>query len=117
MRFVHATCEAYTRDVAYVGWRDPLRQLLGVSWDASDELVVSRLQEVLEVEQPELMPWLPLLGIAIDARIPSTRAVEELADEFRSAKLQEVVLRFLSPALRVPTLVQIEHAHLMDEAS
>jgi class 3 adenylate cyclase/tetratricopeptide (TPR) repeat protein len=117
MRFVHATCEAYTRDVAYVGWRDPLRQLLGVSWEDGDKVVIAHLQDVLRREQPELLPWLPLLGIVVDVDVPPTREVKELADEVRTAKLHEVVLRFLAPALKVPTLVQIEHAHLMDEAS
>jgi class 3 adenylate cyclase/tetratricopeptide (TPR) repeat protein len=117
MRFMHATCEAYTRDVPYVGWRDPLRQLLGVNWDDPDEVVVAHLEDALEREHPELMPWLPLIGIAIDAHVPMTREVDDLAEEFRTAKLHEVVLRFLAPALQVPTLVQIEHAHLMDDAS
>ena len=35
----------------------------------------------------------------------------------RAAKLHEVVLRFLAPALAVPTIVRVEHAHLMDAAS
>jgi tetratricopeptide (TPR) repeat protein len=46
-----------------------------------------------------------------------TREIEELSEEYRTAKLHEVLLRFLSSALSVPTLVQIEHAHLMDDAS
>jgi class 3 adenylate cyclase/tetratricopeptide (TPR) repeat protein len=117
MRFVHATCEAFTRDVPYVGWRDPLRQLLGVGWNDPSDVVAARLREVVEREQPELLQWLPLVGIAIDAEVPTTAEVEDLAEEFRTAKLHEVVLRFLAPALQVPTLVQIEHAHLMDEAS
>jgi tetratricopeptide (TPR) repeat protein len=117
MRFVHATCEAYTRDVPYVGWRDLLRQLLGLSWDDPDHVVVARLRAALKQDQTDLLAWLPLLGIVIDADVPLTREVEELSEEFRAAKLHEVVLRFLAPALTVPTLVQIEHAHLMDEAS
>ena len=35
----------------------------------------------------------------------------------RAAKLHEVVLRFLGPALVVPTIVEVEQAHLMDAAS
>ncbi len=117
MRFVHATCETYTRDVPYIGWRDPLRQLLGLSWEDPDQVVLARLQEEVAASCPELLPWLPLLAIAIDAEMPPTREVQELAPEFREAKLHEVVLQFLAPALAVPTLVQIEHCHLMDDAS
>jgi tetratricopeptide (TPR) repeat protein len=114
---VHATCEAYTRDVPYIGWRDPLRQLLGLSWEDPDDVVIGRLRNELKSSQPELLPWLPLLAIVIDAEVRSTRAVDDLSDEHRTEKLHEIVLQFLEPALEVPTLVQIEHAHLMDDAS
>src|SRR5205085_8168795 len=45
------------------------------------------------------------------------KEVSELAADRRATKLQEVVLEFLEPLLQVPTLVQIEHAQFMDEAS
>ena len=117
MRFVHATCETLTMNVPYVAWRDPLRQLLGLTWEDADEVVLERLRHTLEQEHPDLLPWIPLLAIALSTRIPSTPEVDQLATEFRSAKLHEVVIRFLESALTVPTLVEIEHAHLMDEAS
>jgi class 3 adenylate cyclase/tetratricopeptide (TPR) repeat protein len=117
MRFVHATCETLTENVPYVAWRDPLRQLLGLTWEDADEVVLEHLQLALKREQPELLPWLPLLAIALSARAPSTPEVDQLSTEFRTAKLHEVVIRFLEPALATPTLVEIEHAHLMDEAS
>jgi tetratricopeptide (TPR) repeat protein len=118
MRFVHATCESYTRTIAYVGCRDPLRQLLGLTWEDTDEVVLGVLRAELERSHPELLPWLPLLTIALGTETPSsTREVDELAPDFRAAKLHEVVLRMLEGALAIPTLVEIEHAHLMDEAS
>jgi tetratricopeptide (TPR) repeat protein len=117
MRFVHATCEGYTQAVPYVGWRDPLRQLLGLTWEDSEDVVLGRLRAELESSQPELIPWLPLLAIALDVEAPSTREVDELSPDVRADKLHEVVLRFLSSAFASPTLVQIEHGHLMDDAS
>jgi class 3 adenylate cyclase len=117
MRFVHATCEAFTQQTPYVGWRDPLRQLLGLSWDDPGDVALAMLRERVQLTDPELLPWLPLLAIAIDADVPTTREVSELAPAASASKLREVVLRFLAPALKVPTLVEIEHAHLMDEAS
>jgi tetratricopeptide (TPR) repeat protein len=117
MRFFHATCEPYTKGTPYVSWRDALRELIGLTWEDSDEQVVARLREVLPRWDAELLAWLPLLAIVLDAEAPPTREVEELSPEFRVAKLHEVVIRFLSRALRVPTLVHVEHAHFMDDAS
>ena len=53
----------------------------------------------------------------LDAPAPASEEVRQLAPDARSGKLQEVVLRFLSRSLVVPTLVEIEHVHLMDAAS
>jgi tetratricopeptide (TPR) repeat protein len=61
--------------------------------------------------------WLPLLAIAFDAQVPMTREVRDLAASNRTAKLHEAVAEFLRPLMTVPTLIQIEHAHFMDEAS
>ena len=117
MRFVHSTCEAYTRETPYVAWRDPLRQLLGVGSEDQEELVLTRLRTELERGQPDLLPWLPLLAIALGVAAPSSTEVDELAADARVAKLHEVVLRFLGGELVVPTIFQFEHAHHMDAAS
>jgi class 3 adenylate cyclase/tetratricopeptide (TPR) repeat protein len=117
MRVVHSTCEAFTQGMPYVSWRDPLRQLLGLTWEDRDELVIDRLGQELIASAPELLAWLPLLAIAFGATAPPTREVEELSSDSRTEKLHEVVLRFLAPALAHPTIVMIEHVHLIDQAS
>jgi class 3 adenylate cyclase/tetratricopeptide (TPR) repeat protein len=117
MTVLHSTCEVYTRDTPYAAWRDLLRQLLGPGWNAPEGVVLARLEAELRRTQPDLLPWLPLIAIVLDLEAPSTTEVEQLAPESRSAKLHEVVLLFLARALVVPTLVEVEHAHLMDAAS
>lgn len=116
-RFAHTTCENYRRSVPYVVWRDILRQLLGLNWDDPDEVVVAAIRRQLETSDRGLLPWLPLLAIAFDVQVPMTREVSDLGPHYRAAKLHEVVLEFLNPWLAVPTLLEIEHAHFMDEAS
>ena len=113
----HTVCEHYRRTVPYVVWRDLLRQLLGLQWDDPDEVVIAAILAQMEASKRELHSWLPLLAIAFDAHVPTTREVSELAANYRTAKLHEVVLEFLAPLLEVPMLMQIEHAHFMDEAS
>ena len=107
----------FTRDTPYSAWRDLLRQLLEVGWDDPEERVLARLGAEIERTAPELLAWLPLLAIVLDVEVPSTTEVDQLAAESRAAKLHEVVLRFLRPALVVPTIVEVEQAHLMDAAS
>jgi class 3 adenylate cyclase/tetratricopeptide (TPR) repeat protein len=113
----HTICENYRRTVPYVVWRDILRQLLGLHWDDPDDVVGAAIVARIEAGERDLLPWLPLLAIAFDVQVPMMQEVRELAPDYRAAKLHEVVLQFLEPLLAVPTLVQIEHAQFMDEAS
>ena len=117
MQFVHSACEPYTQGVPYVAWRDPLRQLLGLRWDDTPAAVLEHLRAKLTHSRPDLLPWLPLLSIAADGEPISSPEVEALSPEAHTRVLHESVLDFLGPALAVPTLIHIEHAHLMDAAS
>jgi class 3 adenylate cyclase/tetratricopeptide (TPR) repeat protein len=117
VQLVHTICENYRRTVPYVAWRDLLRQVLGLHWDDPDDVVTAAILAQVEVAEPGLLPWLPLLAIVFDVRVPMTQEVSDLSVDYREAKLHEVVLQFLKPLLTAPTLVQIEHAHFMDEAS
>ena len=117
MRVLRTTCEVVTQETPYFPWRELLRQLLGAGWDDPEDRVRERLEAEIRAGQPDLMPWLPLIAIVVDVPVPSTTEVDELAAEARASKLREVVLRFLGRALVVPTIVEVEHAHLMDAAS
>jgi hypothetical protein len=79
--------------------------------------VRERLEAEVRISQADLMPWLPLIAIVVDVPVPSTTEVEQLAPDARASKLREVVLGFLTRSLVVPTIVEVEHAHLMDAAS
>ena len=117
MIVLRSTCEVVTRESPYFAWRELLRQVLGVGSDDAEERVRERLEAEIGLGQPDLRPWLPLIAIAVDVTVPTTTEVEQLAPEARATKLREVVLRFLGRALVVPTIVEVEHAHLMDAAS
>ena len=114
---LRAACEVYTRDTPYAAWRDPLRQLLGVGAQDPDSKVVHRLREEVERADPELAPWISMIGIVLDVDIAPSAEVRQLSDESWPARLHEVVLQFLRRALVMPTIMEIEQAHLMDAAS
>ena len=117
MRVLHTTCEVVTRETPYFAWRELLRQLLGAERDDSEERVRERLEAEIQRGNQDLMPWLPLIAIVVDVAVPATTEVDQLAAEARATKLREVVLAFLGRALVVPTIVEVEHAHLSDAAS
>jgi class 3 adenylate cyclase/tetratricopeptide (TPR) repeat protein len=117
VRILHAACEPYTSATPYRTWRELLRQVLGVASDAPDGVVHARLRASLERDDPSLLPWLPLLAVVLDIAVPDTPAVEQLAPDFRTTRLHEVVLRFLRRQLPAWALIELADAHLMDAAS
>ncbi len=117
MRLLSASCDLYGASTPYAALRPLLLQALEVDADASREAIVSRLMHVVWSSAPELSTWLPLLGVPLDLDMPTNPDVEQLGQEFRRAKLNEVVTKLLGSILSGPTLIAIEDAHWMDEAS
>jgi class 3 adenylate cyclase/tetratricopeptide (TPR) repeat protein len=114
---LRATCEAYTSSTPYYAWRDVCRQMIEVPWDAPDGIVLERLADIAKAQDPDLLPWLPLLAMPFDVEAPSTPEVRDLAPEFRRSKLHEVMRTFLAGRLAAFTVFEFEDAHLMDPAS
>ncbi|WP_187369108.1 AAA family ATPase [Baekduia soli] len=114
---LHATCEAYTSASPYSAWRELLRQLLGVGWEAPSDTVVAQLRMAVGASAPDLMPWLALLAIPLDVDVEPSREVRQLAPGFRTARLHEVVVAFLQARLDDGTIIEIEDVHHMDAES
>ena len=116
-RLSHATSETFTAMTPYIAWRGVLRELADLGWEDPSEVVVAKFRELLEAADPSLLPWLPLIVSAADADMESTPEVDQLADEFRRAKMHEAVVGFVRAIRTEPTLFVFEDAHVMDEAS
>lgn len=116
-RKYHAACEAYTASVPYAFWRELLRAIMGFGRDDSDVDIVARLRDEIEHKAPDLRVWLPLIAIALDVEVAPTAEVQMLAERNRRTRLHESVAAFVAALLTEPTLVEIENAHNMDQAS
>jgi class 3 adenylate cyclase/tetratricopeptide (TPR) repeat protein len=112
-----SACELYESSVPYLPIRRLLRLLLGHTHGQDATAAAARLEEDVRGRAPELLPWLPLLGIVADLPVPMTPEVSDLDEEFRKAKLEEVTTEYLARVITEPTLVVIEDAHWMDAGS
>ncbi|MEP6941983.1 MAG: adenylate/guanylate cyclase domain-containing protein [Betaproteobacteria bacterium] len=117
MRKQHAVCEAYTASKPYAVWSELLRELMEFGRDDPDAVVAQLLRETVAEKTPDLIAWLPLIGIAFGLEIAPTPEVEMLAEKNRRPKLHEVVDQFMGAMIAGPTLIEIENAHHMDGAS
>ncbi|MFP5343632.1 MAG: AAA family ATPase [Candidatus Limnocylindria bacterium] len=117
-RPIAAACQEYEASTPYFPFRAILRDVLRIDADTDTDAVVTRLRAEVERVDPTLLPWLPLLAILLGVDLADTPETAALDDRFLRERLAEVAMAFLSAALRgSPTLVVIEDAEHLDEAS
>jgi class 3 adenylate cyclase/tetratricopeptide (TPR) repeat protein len=94
----------------------PLRSVLLGDVDDGTALPERLRRRVAELA-PDLLPWLPLIAIPLALRVPSTPQTRELSAEFGAARMHDAVSRLLSAALPGRSVLAVEDAHWLDEAS
>ena len=114
---VTAPCEQYESSTTYFPFRRLLREVLGVSGSPTPQDAAAHLIVRVAADAPGLVPYLPLLGIVMDVEMVSTREVEEIEDQFRKTRLEEVVTELLGALLHAPTVLLVEDVHAIDESS
>jgi class 3 adenylate cyclase/tetratricopeptide (TPR) repeat protein len=117
MTLVTTSCDQYEASTPYYAFRGLLRDLLAVSFDGKPARNSERFRERLQTVAPDLLPWIPLIALALDVSVAPTREVDELQPAFRPARLKGVVETLLRSFLPDPTLLVFEDVHWMDEAS
>jgi class 3 adenylate cyclase/tetratricopeptide (TPR) repeat protein len=114
---VSMPCELYAATTPYHPVRGLLRRLLEVRASDPDDQVLERLRDRTAASAPDLLPWLPLLAAVLDVEAPPTPETAALAADFRRSRLEQTVADFLAALLPGPTLITVEDAQWMDEAS
>ncbi|MGQ0468024.1 MAG: adenylate/guanylate cyclase domain-containing protein, partial [Sporichthyaceae bacterium] len=115
VRRISVACEAHLSTVPYSLWHGLLRRLLGLAWADDTDTVIATLRA--RAQELALAEDLPLLGDVLGVELPATERSAALLPQFRAARTQEAVLALLTPERMVPTLLEVDGAHLIDEAS
>jgi len=103
----------YAAASPYYAVRSPLRHLIGLPPGADADALTAALASAA----PELLDWAPLVGVVLGIAIPETDQTRSLAPEFRRAKAHDTVRTLLARLLHGPSVVIVEDAHWLDEAS
>jgi class 3 adenylate cyclase/tetratricopeptide (TPR) repeat protein len=114
---VTATCDEYESATPYYPFRALLHEVAGVPSGTPPGEVLARLTARVRGPAPDLLQWLPLLGIPLDLDLGETAASRGLDERFRKAKVEEVCGRFLELCLQAPVVLVVEDTHLVDDAS
>jgi class 3 adenylate cyclase/predicted ATPase len=112
-----AVCEPYLSSIAFHPFHRLLRGLLSIPDDATDDDALTLLRTQVLATAPELLPWLPLIAVPFDLSVPETSETRMLEGRFRTDRLHGVIGELLRVVVTTPSLLTIEDAHWMDEAS
>ena len=112
-----ASCEPYASSTPYGALHGLLRPLAGITPEMTASEAGEQLKPWVEAIMPDLAPWLPLLAIPFNATVPSTPETEQLDAGFRHERLHDAVGQFLQRVLMMPSLIVVEDAHWLDDAS
>jgi predicted ATPase len=115
-RILHVDCEEYEASTPYLAIERLLRDALELG-DAGDEETAARLTAATASAAPELVPWLPLIGVALGLELPPTIQTSELVTTVRHVRLERTASALLVRLLSGPVLLMVEDAHWLDEAS
>ena len=110
-------CDSYESATPYFPFRRWLRALLAIGQGRSAVDAAGDLEDVIARLAPDLSPWAPLVASVMDIPMPDTPETAQLELRFRSARVGSAIGDLLARRLAEPTLIVVEDAHWMDEAS
>ena len=110
------TGEYYDSSTPYGALRATVRGLLGLR-DTGDPLTPEEVRQAIDRIAPDLGAWAPLVGAVIDVVLPDTPETSELAPAYRIQRQGEVMVQLLGHLSPDPTVIVVEDAHWMDDAS
>jgi class 3 adenylate cyclase/tetratricopeptide (TPR) repeat protein len=107
----------YSAATPYFAVRSAMRRLVGAGLRDDDVTVVARLTDAVERAAPDALPWLPLLATVVGVEMPDTPEVAALGAEFRATVRHVQVANLLARTLPGPTVLHVEDAHRLDDAT
>lgn len=97
---------------------EPLRRLVGAGAGAGPADVAAALENTVRRVDPELLDWLPLLGLPLGLELEPTDRTRDLGPQQRQEVLRDLVGRLVDDLLPDEgALVVLEDGHWLDEAS
>jgi class 3 adenylate cyclase/tetratricopeptide (TPR) repeat protein len=111
------SCDPYERTSPYQAAAALLRRILGIEPTASADAAGTVLRKVISAVAPELLEWAPLIAVAVNATVEMTPQAADVAPRYRRGRTHQAVGDLLAAVATEPSLIVIEDAEHMDDAS
>ncbi|HBZ86403.1 MAG TPA: hypothetical protein DEO67_04610 [Candidatus Edwardsbacteria bacterium] len=116
--FFVGNCQSYGAAISYLPWADLLKSYLGIKEADPMEAKTSRIHKMLEIIDPALKEWSPIIGEVVGVPMPESELTKSLDAKLRQQRLFDLVLDIFSwGAAQEPLLLIIEDLHWADGAS
>ena len=116
-RVVRIICDELGSLMPYASAGTLLRDALGLDADEGAETNWERLTTAVERVAPQLSPLVPLLAPLVGLEVAPTPQTRAIDDRFRQERLADTFVELLSASLPGPTVLVVEDAQWMDDAS
>ena len=116
-RVLSADGDIYGRATPYQPLQQMLRHALEVGDDVDDQRLAEVVTDFVRGSAPDLVQWLPLIGVAAGIDVPSTPEVDQLDPDFRRVWLESVTSDLLGRLLTGPHVFVFNDVQFMDEAT
>jgi class 3 adenylate cyclase/tetratricopeptide (TPR) repeat protein len=112
-----AAAEPYEATSPYFIFRRLLRTMLGLHPRRQTPDDAAAVQAQVERLAPDLLPWLPLIGMVLDLPFEETPGSAQLEHRFRRARLHEATVQLMTRLLPGRSVLVLDDADWLDEAS
>lgn len=116
-RVLLVAAEPYSISVTYFLVNALVRQALGLSEHLRGPQAGAALERSVRDVAPQVLPWLPLVAVAVNAEVEPTPETAALDEAFKADRLHRAVADLLHVALPATALVVVEDVHWADPAS
>ncbi|HWQ11185.1 MAG TPA: AAA family ATPase, partial [Roseiflexaceae bacterium] len=111
-------CQSYGTSDSYLAWQPIWQAFFHVDREAPPEAQLAALERELAAINPRWLPRLPLLGPALNLRIPDNDLTASLDPRLRKLSLEDLLVSCLRARAQAgPLMLVLEDAHWMDPLS
>jgi class 3 adenylate cyclase/tetratricopeptide (TPR) repeat protein len=111
-------CLSHGANASYLVWQPLLRGFFGIDASQPLQASISHLEQELAAINPDLLPRLPLLGLALNLPIPDNDLTHALSARLRKESLEGLIVECIRRrAEQTPLLLVFEDCHWIDPLS